>query len=217
MKVDHKTRLVLGILGAIVVCAGPIPAAAMHDPVTGRWITRDPLAYNASASSSAGGGRPAASQDTLMRHTEVKPLYEVTDSSPTAKLDPSGEAVYKCCQRSVLFPLNFHCWVKITSATGAKDECAGMGRASKLVPLTMCEVNEDCTWHETSGVETACTEMSGVTDDCIRKQVRAKKDEVERCGCIFWVGNNCERWVNSWLRACGETDPGCVNWWPFCD
>ena len=44
-RIDRST-IVLGLTALLAVLALSVPVAAMNDPVTGRWMTRDPIAYD---------------------------------------------------------------------------------------------------------------------------------------------------------------------------
>jgi hypothetical protein len=46
MNRNDRSTIVLGFVALLAVLAVTAPAPAMNDPVTGRWITRDPLTYN---------------------------------------------------------------------------------------------------------------------------------------------------------------------------
>ncbi len=68
-----RSKACLGHLATLLVLATTVPAAAMNDPVTGRWLTRDPIEYDAGTAN----------------------LYEDVFSQPTFWLDPFGLDAWK--------------------------------------------------------------------------------------------------------------------------
>ncbi len=68
------------------------PAAAMNDPVIGRWLTRDPLAYSPSLVGLANGGG----------YHDGMNLSEFTSSNPVKNADPSGTIIIGLDGKEVL-------------------------------------------------------------------------------------------------------------------
>lgn len=107
-RIDRAT-IVLGLTALLAVLAVTAPASAMNDPVTGRWITRDPLEYSTGSSLSTAvvptDGRtaniPSAVPEPHDKPNDLQSCSEVsgeTDSSyfhslrsnPLRWRDPSG-------------------------------------------------------------------------------------------------------------------------------
>ena len=115
MNAHHHNTILLGLLGTIAILASAAQAQAMDDPVTGRWMTRDPLHYNPKAVPHTGEFRSAnnrhpepqgmdneqsaervdngelAAENTGMEIPFAgMSLYEYLASSPSSTNDPSG-------------------------------------------------------------------------------------------------------------------------------
>ena len=122
MNRNSRSTIVLGLTALLAVLAVTARASAMNDPVTGRWLTRDPRTYDVQqvqqiaefaelhrhTSPGVGTGRSGKLAPTL----EVRPpdraarwtgsfgwlpdspsgLYEAMASCPTGHSDPSGLA-----------------------------------------------------------------------------------------------------------------------------
>jgi hypothetical protein len=80
MNRNDKPTLVLGLLGSLAVLAVTNPSPAMHDPVTGRWTTRDPLQYKTGNSPGVVGedwraGNPTATAPARIFSTATIPPH----------------------------------------------------------------------------------------------------------------------------------------------
>lgn len=70
MLTTHTSKTLSGCLMLLIVLVLAAPSLAMNDPVTGRWITRDPAGF-----------------------VDGKNLYEFVGSNPANRADPSGRII----------------------------------------------------------------------------------------------------------------------------
>ena len=123
MNRNDRLTIMFGLIALLAVLAVTVPASAMNDPVTGRWISRDPLQYNAGDLPGAvadsqrvndptanvpanilrksGASRDAFEPQLRLAWQQVSPTsggslnsYLLLRSRPAVTRDPGGTEVY---------------------------------------------------------------------------------------------------------------------------
>ena len=157
---ERENRIMsVGLLSLAAILTAAAPALAMNDPVTGRWITRDPLPYNMGIlvpdqqATLRGEQRPFAQvirtitgQDFLaqppaepaFRHDQAERAnsFLCMSANPTAKSDPLGLNTWKPCPGNDTGP-----WPRPPYMKGQELLNSGcLGAVSRWVdyPFPMC-------------------------------------------------------------------------------
>src|SRR5512140_3002318 len=95
MSRNDRSTIVLGLMVLLAVLAVTVPASAMNDPVTGRWITRDPL-YNRVPMPPLGQliAMARVGADLIEQQGAVN-VYEAVRDDPVNRLDPDGRCALR--------------------------------------------------------------------------------------------------------------------------
>ena len=82
MNRNDRSTIVLALIALLTVLATTAPVSAMNDPVTGRWITRDPLHYNRNVIEQAAHRDRGGGASPSVAWTSTRRLDRVADSQP---------------------------------------------------------------------------------------------------------------------------------------
>jgi hypothetical protein len=204
MNRNNKMTLVMGLLTSLAFLVTALPAVAMNDPVTGRWTTRDPLAYNHAASASIVLPHTTRSSNLLLGrtpldgelraardHTVIGQAYDgnaylLMIANPLGGYDPDG-------RKQV--PDGAWCWLGGNEANGLE----GMDFTWRQ-PYSACV--DDCSWvHEQQHVQqndSACRKAQGDYQACARaKDPDACHRRVE------------DAWKEYWRNPCNQANDDC--------
>jgi hypothetical protein len=215
MNRNHKMTLVLALFGLLAILTLTNPALAMNDPVTGRWITRDPLEYNMRLlKPRARDGTAAVARDSLVpspndrgfepaaellavntasvRHQDSVGMYTLAASNFVRRFDPSGlrdcsDCWSTCAKNQNLFGANTAGLV-LCRPDGCRCACINESRLPPVDP------NDDPVGH----AKRMCT---------IAHEEYHVRDARTCCPCvIFGVGKARPCW---WLGPQAQVDGEC--------
>jgi hypothetical protein len=124
MNRNDRSTMVLGVFALTALLTVTVPATAMNDPVTGRWITRDPLYYGSLSylNPRPGGWVPL----TAPQERDRLNLYEAMRDDPVNRTDADGRRAigFPCptvpCSCNGCTPFAF--WEVVYMELGQRDD-----------------------------------------------------------------------------------------------
>ena len=202
-----KTRITLSTMFFAIgpLLATSTPAAAFNDPVAGRWLTRDPLHYNAFAldpsetaarmlqsrlidalkSRTSSGHNPRIERyfGTSYDHGQPQKLFEYESGRPTFYVDPYG--LIDC------YADNFFQFYYAGSAEEARSNC--LAAYVGMPNLFDCS-GQNCVADCVEGPQLRC--FAAITchacygTGCMGPCLECKRTGFITCGCVTKRGNS---------------------------